>query len=99
VRTIFLLQNVDGGWFVRTGSSNGQKISTNESYSSRSSAVRAFCTEGRNQPYAGMVVIVEGQRPMVIRAGKALPPSDRETEDMQAARIKAALNFRKRTVQ
>lgn len=98
-RTIFLQQNTAGAWMVRTGASNGQKISTEESFSSRTHAVRAFVTEGRHQPFANMVVVAEGQRPMTIRSGKPLPLLEREAEDVQAARIKAALEFRKRSIQ
>lgn len=97
MRTIFLLQNVAGGWYVRTGSSNGQKVHTNEAYANRGNAVRAFIVEGRHQPFANMVVLVDGQKPMTIRAGRPIPVPDREAEDVHAARIKAALDYTRST--
>lgn len=95
MRQVILQQNVDGAWFVRTQDSSGEKIHANESYSSRAKAVEALLTEGRHCPNAALIVLVVGERPFIIRPGKKLPTVDRELDDMQRARIKAALAYRK----
>jgi hypothetical protein len=96
MRTITLLQNRQKAWYVHT-TSGRETISTQEQYgkpNQPSSAQRAFLTEGRHQPYAKMVVIVDGKR-IVIRRASAVPAHDSSWLVDALLKLRAAMRVRK----
>ena len=87
-RTIYLLQTVGGQWLIRVAADH-QTIIAEQHLASATAAIRAFVIEGRHQCYAHMVIIIEGQRPITIRAGKK--PLEHDDEPAQLARIREAM--------
>ena len=87
-RTIYLLQTNGGQWLIRVAAA-AQRIVAEEQFASAAAAQRAFIIEGRHQPTAHMVVIVEGSRPVTIRAGEKTQEAQKEAE--QLARVRAAM--------
>lgn len=76
MRTITLLQNSKRRWYLHT-TVGREVIHHNEDYDTPASGQRALITEGRNQPYAKLVVEVDGRK-HVVRKAKPLPPAGPE---------------------
>lgn len=68
MRTISIRQNEAGEWFV-TVSQNPRSSLSHIGYPTRAQAFRAFVTEGREQPYARMIVWAAGAAKGVVIRG------------------------------
>lgn len=94
MRTIYLLKNKRSLWYVRTMASNGKHIAAEESFSSAGNGQRAFVTEGQHQPFARMVVEIEGEKAVLIRAGGRVTDFLKDQAKINLKAVQAAMRKR-----
>ncbi|CAN5299401.1 hypothetical protein BH11PSE9_BH11PSE9_15330 [soil metagenome] len=76
MRTISIRQNEAGEWFV-TVFQNPRSFLSHIGYPTRAQAFRAFVTEGREQPYARMIVWAAGATKAVVIRGRVRAAEER----------------------
>ena len=76
MRTISIRQNEAGEWFV-TVFQNPRSFLSHIGYPTRAQAFRAFVTEGREQPYARMMVWAAGATKAVVIRGRVRAAEER----------------------
>lgn len=76
MRTISIRQNEAGKWFVSVFQ-NPRSFLSHIGYPTRAQAFRAFVTEGREQPYARMMVWAAGATKAVVIRGRVRAAEER----------------------
>ncbi len=76
MRTISIRQTEAGEWFV-TVFQNPRSFLSHVGYPTRAQAFRAFVTEGREQPYARMIVWAAGATKAVVIRGRVRAAEER----------------------
>jgi hypothetical protein len=90
MRTIQLLRKLAGEWILRTVSAKGAKLSEQD-FRSAAAARKAFFLEGDHQPYARMLIWIEGSRPVIVRMGQKPPTMSAELATYRRDVLEAAL--------